>query len=238
MKTRLSFTNLEQDPSQWIAQIGPNINPVPSDAVEVSIVRSGPLAGSMRVVWANKTAVGSALPGALITRKLDPPVTHGGIVLPYIKLSLDVFVTATDLGELMRFENDVKIAWPGISATTPTSPVYDFSTQGNASEGGMWQIDKAGGGWLDTGIDPLMPLPDVWTHFDIYCYMDVPNLKFSVLSAGINGTVQSVPSTIQEVPCLTATWAAVTAVQLQAEGLDSFEMFYRNVNVDASGASF
>jgi hypothetical protein len=227
MTTKIVYSNLEVSEPQYV--IGPNINPVPSDAINSRFIKTGKLAGSRMM-----TNLGSkAYAGALMAYKLPAPQV-GGVTLPYINFDFDFYVSSENFDNLARLENDIKVVLTGPPNPSTVIPnTYDFSTQFNGSENWMLQIDNATGQWVDAGYH-LALVPDTWVHFSFRNFMDVPRGKFSVQSMTANSDAPyTIPVTLQNVAIPSSNWSPVIAVQFQTEiwGSGSCSTMYKNITV-------
>ena len=197
----LTANNLELAP--WITQDGPDINPIPADSFTATLISGGVL----KVVNKSSKNMG----GALVTCKPKSLLPANTLANPYFGLDLDIYVSPHDMDNLARLELDVKRCIVAGHGKT-ISNIGDGSTQWNRSAG-CWQIDKPGGGWVDTAFEPI--LPPTWTHLSFRHWMD--GAKYSVLSTNWGGMAFNVPASMQNIPLLSSNWDAVVAVQIQFE---------------------
>jgi hypothetical protein len=194
--------------TDWILESGPDINPVPADnfvGVHVGEEKQLRIANFSSQQWG----------GALLACKRKVPMLTGSAMdrLIYCALEVDFHISDDDWPFLWAHETDLKCCVHGApNGQTHIPNIFDLSAQVDMSKGGMFQIDKEGGGWVDTGI-LIPPVPNRWNHLMVRSKMDIAGGTFSVLS--VNEI--PIPSELQNVPLLKSNWQPVAAVQLQNE---------------------
>jgi len=96
---------------------------------------------------------------------------------------------------------------------------YDLSSQLNFAEGGHFQIDKAGGGWVDTGIDPGILAPGIEHEITVAYQVDFAAKTCSVVSYSLDGTLSDIPLALQNCPAkpTSPAWEAGLYLQVQMD---------------------
>jgi hypothetical protein len=200
--------DLFKQSSNWISQIGANINSVPSDAFNAANLPDG-----TEIVT---NALSKKMAGGLVVNKRPIPKI-AGVSLNYVGLDLKVKFPALTLFNIARHEIDLKLCVQSApDENTPIPNTADWSTQMNFSTG-TWQIDTTTP-WAETGIKFGTVVPDTW-HALSYRFWHDPVAKiYSVLSIAWDGIVSLIPATMQKIPYLKSNWDEVAAFQVQNEG--------------------
>lgn len=228
---QIIYKNMEQNASDWVPNNSADVNPIPA---VISAVNASD--GFMQVTYTATKAEG----GALISRTL--PFPPGGAAYPYIGLDLKRRVSSSSLAFLAQLENDMILT--AIDQSQVTNPALlkpswvPGSTQRNfASLGGAWEIDPA---WTQTGFAGAPVIPDAWMPLSLRGYVDWTNEVFSMLSINDNGTLFTVPASLQKAPLKPEKWAAVIDIQLQAEvnAPGTVIIDYVDVNFTMSSGAF
>jgi hypothetical protein len=196
--------------SNWLSQIGPNINSVPSDSFKASNLPDG----TMIVT----NVLSQQMAGGLVVNKRPVPKI-AGVTLNYIGLDLKVMFPGMTLFNIARHEIDLKLCLQ--SAPDPNTliqNVADFSTQMNFSTG-TWQIDTATP-WAETALKFGTVLPDKWHTLSWRFWHDPVAKIYSVLSMALDGNVSVIPATMQKIPYMKTNWSEVAAFQAQNEGFN------------------
>lgn len=230
MNLTVQLTSLEQDLSQWQKRVGSNINPVSSDALEISLTPDGWLKFS--------NAVSQNMGGGLIARALPLPFM-GSTPLPYFGLDFDFMVLAEDLPYLGRFEADLKFPTVASPTTANIVNMVNGSTQWNQSESGMWQVANAAQVWADTGYKTAIATGTV-THYASRGVIDFTNQKYSMLSISQGSDAPwAIPASLQGIALQPSNWTQ-GALQLQTEALSEtgLDTFYRNIIVTMATQKF
>ena len=216
--------NLELQP--WLTQSGADINPVAAKSFTAALIPGDVL----EVINESTLAMG----GALVTCKPPSLLPANTLANPYFGLDLEVYVPPASMANLARLELDVKRVIVDAKGQTIAN-VADGSTEMNYSTG-FWQIDKAGGGWVNTAFTPL--LPSCWTQLSFRYWMSAD--RYSVLSTNWGGMAYPVPATMQNLPLLESNWASVVAVQIQFEVFQpgTIALYFRDINLSVSAEPF
>lgn len=228
---QIQYRNLEQNASEWVPNADSDVNPIPA-----VISAANAQDGSMQVTYTATKAEG----GGLVSWTTAFPAN--GTAYPYIGLDLKRRISSDSFEFLAQWENDMILT--AIDQSQVTNPALlkpswvPGSTQRNfASLAGAWEIDPA---WTKTGFVGAPVQPDVWMTLSLRGYVDWTNEVFSMLSINDNGTLFTVPSTLQKVPLKPMKWAPVVKIQLQAEvnASGSVVIDYLNVNFTMSSGAF
>ena len=114
--------------------------------------------------------------------------------------------------------------------------LYNGSCQLNNQEGGMWQIAKAGGAWIDTGFKTGLLPPGVWTTVVVVYQPNWTTLTLSVVSITVGALTFTIPASMQNVAAVQKSgWQPnLLDVQIQ-DGLNSkggaFTRDMRNISI-------
>jgi hypothetical protein len=228
MSTSVVFDNLESV-TGWQSVIGPSINKTQAESIGITQQVTKSDGAILRVTNTSTQTWGGGL------AKFPIPVvdlSSAGIKLARARIDLEYRLREEDLALLGRLETDLKLCVaPAPSPTSPIPNIVDGSTQFNISEDWMLQIDKAGGGWIDTGHNFEPPMPDEWMPMSLGFSYDTSALTFSVTDVD---TVL-IADTFGNLPMLTTNWTR-GAIQLQTEVLAPgvVEVAYRKIKLTLS----
>lgn len=153
--------------------------------------------------------------GGLISPAVDTEI------LPahrYFGLDVRFEMSAEDLADMARGEFDEKITWTS-GSSTPLPNQANISTQINASEGYMVQLDPTGSAWVDSGFT-AKPLADAPNLYQVRSWTD--GTKWSVTGLRFNGGTPFTPGAqFQGLPMITTNWGKGRHPQLQTEAFSA-----------------
>lgn len=185
-------TGLEQLP--WTVVIDKSVNSVLPEGYRVSNFPDG-----LRTY-----IVGTAYAGALA--KLERPIVPG-----CFKPSMTVQVMpdeATLFAQALEF--DLRIQLGGLN--------YNFSAQINYAEGGMLQISKANGEWIDTGWVCGKLAANVWSTISLFYSFDTTKKTYSIVSVTVAGQSFQIPATLQNLSASPLAWQdGIAVIQVQVD---------------------
>lgn len=210
MSILLLDRGLFKNAANWVTVSGPDVNNPPSVFYMSSQVPDGTMlvTNGLDKNWG----------GALVKYGRTVPILNG-VMLPYIAFHLKVLLPGITVHNLGRLETDLKVCTQSRpDPNTKIKNIADFSTQWNG-DAGNWQIDAAGGSWIDVpgAITPEL-IPDMWHSLDYRFWMDPAAKVFSVLSIQWDGQKFAIPANLQNVPFLSSNWEETANLQLQTEG--------------------
>lgn len=236
MSTMITYKLFDIDP---LVQIMPSVNPVPLDNIYWQRINTGPFKRSFVVDYVGSKAGA----GGLLTWKSLPLPVFNGSVLPYVKFRWKAYISSFNLFNLWRFENDIKGVFTAApNAASQIANVHNGSCQFKPVPAGGWsfQIDKSGGGWVDSGQQIAAIPADSLVQYETAMFMDTVNSQFSFLSFSLNGAVQAVPASMQKLPLQTSNWAAGLAAQVQVEIVapGSCQVIYQDPEICCSDVAF
>jgi hypothetical protein len=128
-----------------------------------------------------------------------PLPTNTGNVEMHLVFALD----ANTLTNTQAIETDTKI-------TDANKITYNGSLQFDYSQSPTLmfvQIDKAGGGWVNTGISLPKWTPNVTHTEDVYYSFNSTAKTYSVLQVVLDGVVYPTPASLHNLPGTNAGWA-------------------------------
>jgi hypothetical protein len=208
----------------WKTVLGNDVNDPPS----ILFMSSAHPDGSMLVT----NALDKDWGGGLVSLKLPVPRQPDGTFYVYGALQLQFLFPGAVWHNFARHEIDLKTCIKGSPDPNTQIPnICDWSTQWNRDTG-QFQIDKAGGGWIDSGfiVPPDEMTPDEWHEQSYRFWFDPDRGIFSVLSIRFDDRRYEIPEELQNVPLLASNWSEISAYQIQNEGFKpgSTLVQYRN----------
>lgn len=136
----------------------------------------------------------------------------------YFGLDVRFQLAAEDLANAARIELDEKITWVS-GSSAPVANQANISTQINASEDYMVQLDPDGKGWVDSGFI-AKPLADAPNLYQVRSWTD--GSKWSVTGLRFNGGSPFTPGAqFQGLPMITTNWGKGRHPQLQTEAFNA-----------------
>ncbi|MGC2323154.1 MAG: hypothetical protein WA463_11030 [Terriglobales bacterium] len=94
---------------------------------------------------------------------------------------------------------------------------YNFSSQFNYQEGGMWQIIDRASHWADTGFKPGKFAPGTPYRIRIDYQFSTASRIGSILGIRLNDQRFLVPTTMQNLPPTLLNWADSASLQIQLD---------------------
>jgi hypothetical protein len=185
--------------AQWKSNIGPSINAVESDAF---FAQQDSATGNLVVI----NEASKELAGGLVSDDLAlPPATT------FFGLDVIAEISADDLPHLARWENDLKVTFPG-------GLQANGSLEWNSSKG-QWQLDPTGSAWVSTGYAnaPVVGLNALQMRSEF------TGSLWSVTGLRFNGDVFTPGAAFQNLPPIDTAktnpqpWGAGLLAQLQSE---------------------
>lgn len=140
-------------------------------------------------------------------------------------LSFELMVDGDSPMASQAIEIDTKLAIGG--------HMYDFSSQFNYAEGGMWQIVNAKELWVDTGFRPGRFQPDIWYPIRFGYGYNLGTKQFSVLNASVGVKQFKVSTALQNIPAAPSNWADSVSLQVQldiAKQTGQYAIYMRNID--------
>lgn len=144
-------------------------------------------------------------PGADVCYATHRPSTRtSGLVSLIAKISTDAMAQR----QMRCFELD--------SIVTINKLKANMSSQFNFNSG-MFEIAKADGGWISTGLRVRRFAPYQWYQLRYDYWFNSVAEKCSLLAMSLNGDQFRIPSPLQNVPMSVTNWADVMTLQIQLD---------------------
>ena len=177
----------------WKSNVGPTINPVPSDAFTAT---QDPVTGNLVVI----NQASKEMAGGLVSANYSVPVgaRHFGLDTVFN-------VSQDDRPHLARHENDLKVTFQG-GAQANGSCQWNDDKQ-------IWQLDPSGSTWVDSGCKT--PLVTGRNKMQLRLWFD--GAHWSVTGLSINDTPFTPGASFQNLPAISSGWGAGLHPQLQTE---------------------
>lgn len=201
-----TYSIYDRTTDAWGSHVEPDINSVASANYLEVVDQAGEL------ITVNEAL--KKMAGGLISPATDSPI------LPtdrYFGFDVRFGLAAEDLADAARLEFDSKITMVS-GSSKPLPNQANGSTQINASENYMVQLDPDGKGWVDSGF-VAKPLADVPNLYQVRMFCD--GTKWSVLGLRFNSAAFTPGSQFQNLPMITTNWGKGQHLQLQTEALSA-----------------
>lgn len=127
-----------------------------------------------------------------------------------ITLSYQIRVSQTAAAVGQAQENDLMIV-------DAAGNRYNGSTRKNNQAGGMWEIAKQNGDWVQTGFKAGLFAPDQWIPVSVIFLCNWAAKTISVTSITDNGVVHAIPANLQNVPATPNSGWQPSIIQLQCQ---------------------
>lgn len=189
------LTIYETTGDQWKSNIGPSINSISSDAF---FAQQDTVTGNLEVI----NEASKEMAGGLVSDNLPLPAGT-----KFFGLDIIVDLSAEDFPHLARFENDLKVTFPGGAQA-------NGSCQWNPDKG-IWQFGaNDGSGWLDTGFTQAIAVGR--TKVQLRIQMDGARWGFTGLRVN-DGTPFVPAASFQNLVANASGWSAGLHPQIQTE---------------------
>lgn len=183
----------------WKSNIGPSINPIPSTAFTAGI---DPATDMLLVT----NQADKDMAGGLVSEQIPLPQ---GYSLKYFGLDVIFWLTAENLAQFARGENDLKITFPG-GAQANVSTEWNDDTK-------SWQLDPTGKKWVNANY-PVPPRVGR-NKWQVRAYFT--GTVWGVTGLWFNQSGDSPftpdPNVFTNLPAISTNWAAGLHPQLQTE---------------------
>jgi hypothetical protein len=136
---------------------------------------------------------------------LSCPILPAPLGLLTLRFRLMIDEPASRLAQIFEFDSRLCLNKIGIN----------LSSQLNVAEGGMWQINKVNGDWIDTGILVGKLAPYGQYDFELQYKFDFAKKLYSHLSVNWGTGPKPIPPTLQNLAATPLDWDDTCNAQVQ-----------------------